>query len=161
VISTGGASVGDADFVKQTLEQCGQVNFWKIALKPGKPLAFGKIGDCWFFGLPGNPVAVLVTYDKFVRPALEQLAGAPATQALRLLARCESHLKKSPGRQEYQRGILRQTDAGELVVKIAGPQDSHQLKIASMANCFIVLDVNSTGVEPGEKVIVEPFATVL
>lgn len=161
VISTGGASVGDADFVKQTLEQCGQVNFWKIALKPGKPLAFGKIGDCWFFGLPGNPVAVLVTYGKFVRPALEQLAGAPATQALRLLARCESHLKKSPGRQEYQRGILRQTDAGELVVKIAGPQDSHQLKIASMANCFIVLDVNSTGVEPGEKVIVEPFATVL
>ncbi|AMK79199.1 MULTISPECIES: gephyrin-like molybdotransferase Glp [Methylomonas] len=161
IISTGGASVGDADFVKQTLEKCGQVNFWKLAIKPGKPLAFGKIGDCWFFGLPGNPVAVLVTYEKFVKPGLEQLAGAPATQALRLRVRCDSALKKSPGRQEYQRGILCQSANGELVVRLAGQQDSHQLKVASQSNCFIVLDADSIGIDAGETVTVEPFSAVL
>ncbi|OAI01963.1 molybdopterin molybdenumtransferase MoeA [Methylomonas methanica] len=161
IISTGGASVGDADFVKQTLEKCGQVNFWKLAIKPGKPLAFGKIGDCWFFGLPGNPVAVLVTYEKFVKPALEQLAGAPPTQALRLRVRCDSRLKKSPGRQEYQRGILCQSADGELAVRLAGQQDSHQLKVASQSNCFIVLDADNTGIDAGEMVTVEPFAAVL
>lgn len=161
IISTGGASVGDADFVKQTLEKCGQVNFWKLAIKPGKPLAFGKIDDCWFFGLPGNPVAVLVTFEKFVKPALEQLAGAPPTQALRLSVRCDSRLKKSPGRQEYQRGILYQHDDGELAVRLAGQQDSHQLKVASQSNCFIVLDADSTGIDAGEMVTVEPFSAVL
>lgn len=161
IISTGGASVGDADFVKQTLEKCGQVNFWKLAIKPGKPLAFGKIGECWFFGLPGNPVAVLVTYEKFVKPGLERLAGAPATQALRLRVRCDSPLKKSPGRQEYQRGILCQSADGELVVRLAGQQDSHQLKVASQSNCFIVMDANSSGIDAGEMVTVEPFSAVL
>ncbi|CAD6879337.1 Molybdopterin molybdenumtransferase (EC 2.10.1.1) [Methylomonas albis] len=161
IISTGGASVGDADFVKQTLEKCGQVSFWKLAIKPGKPLAFGKIGECWFFGLPGNPVAVLVTYEKFVKPGLERLAGAPATQALRLRVRCDSPLKKSHGRQEYQRGILCQSADGELVVRLAGQQDSHQLKVASQSNCFIVMDAASSGIDAGEMVTVEPFSAVL
>ncbi|MDX8129732.1 molybdopterin molybdotransferase MoeA [Methylomonas sp. OY6] len=161
IISTGGASVGDADFVKQTLEKCGQVNFWKLAIKPGKPLAFGKIGSCWFFGLPGNPVAVLVTYEKFVKPGLEQLAGLPARQALRLRVRCDSRLKKSPGRQEYQRGILYQQAGGELAVRLAGQQDSHQLKVASQSNCFIVLNADSTGIDAGEMVTVEPFSAEL
>jgi molybdopterin molybdotransferase len=161
IISTGGASVGDADFVKQTLEKCGQVNFWKLAIKPGKPLAFGKIGGCWFFGLPGNPIAVLVTYEKFVKPALEQLAGAPSTQGLRLRVRCGSQLKKSPGRQEYQRGILYQQDDGNLAVRLAGQQDSHQLKVASQSNCFIVLDADSKGIDAGEMVTVEPFSGVI
>ncbi|MGY6274937.1 molybdopterin molybdotransferase MoeA [Methylomonas sp. MgM2] len=157
LISTGGASVGDADFVKQTLEKCGQVNFWKLAIKPGKPLAFGKIGNCWFFGLPGNPAAVLVTYQQFVKPALLRLAGAPPTQALQLRARCETSLRKSPGRKEYQRGILSQVKPGEFAVKLAGPQDSHQLKVASLANCFIILDQDCSGVEAGQMVTVEPF----
>lgn len=157
IISTGGASVGEADFVKQTLEKCGQVDFWKLAIKPGKPLAFGNIGDCRFFGLPGNPIAVLVTFHKFVKPALRQLAGAPATTTLQLLARCDSPLKKSVGRQEYQRGILTQIGPGEFTVKLAGPQDSHQLKVASLANCFIVLDADCGGVEVGQTVTVEPF----
>nr|WP_225587806.1 gephyrin-like molybdotransferase Glp [Methylomonas fluvii] len=161
IICTGGASVGDADFVKQTLEKCGQVNFWKLAIKPGKPLAFGKIGSCWFFGLPGNPVAVLVTYEKFVKPGLEKLAGVPSTQALRLRVHCDSPLKKSPGRQEYQRGILYQQAGGELAVRLAGQQDSHQLKVASQSNCFIVLDADSTGMDAGEMVTVEPFSAVL
>lgn len=157
LLSSGGASVGDADFVGETLEKCGQVNFWKLAIKPGKPLAFGKINDCWFFGLPGNPVAVLVTYHKFVKPGLAQLAGCPHADALQLQARCDSPLRKSPGRQEYQRGILSQSADGELVVKLAGQQDSHQLKVASIANCFIVLDADCAGVAPGESVTVEPF----
>jgi len=157
LISTGGASVGDADFVKSTLAKCGQVNFWKLAIKPGKPLAFGRINQCWFFGLPGNPVAVLVTYQQFVKLALLQLAGAQPSQPLRLRAICETALRKSPGRQEYQRGILRQISPGEFSVKLAGGQDSHQLKSASLANCFIVLDRECAGVEVGQIVTVEPF----
>ena len=161
LISTGGASVGEADFVKQTLEKCGQVDFWKLALKPGKPLAFGRIGDCRFFGLPGNPIAVLVTFDKFVKPALRQLAGAPFSTPLQLKARCDSNLRKLPGRQEYQRGIVTQIAPGEFSVKLAGQQDSHQLSVASLANCFIVLDIDCAAVEAGEMVIVEPFEVLI
>ena len=161
LISTGGASVGDADFIKQSLDKCGQVDFWKLAIKPGKPLAFGKINDCLFFGLPGNPVAVLVTFEKFVKPALQQLSGVFPTQTLQLLARCETPLRKAPGRQEYQRGILSQISPGEFSVKVAGQQDSHQLKVTSLANCFIVLNSECTGVEAGEKVVVEPLDTLI
>ncbi len=159
LISTGGASVGDADFVKQTLDQCGKVNFWKIAIKPGKPLAFGTIGDCWFFGLPGNPVAVFVTFEKFVKPALQKLSGTAIAQAIQITARCTQSLYKQAGRQEYQRGILRQTDEGELVVQLAGGQDSHQLSVASLANCLIVLPAESTGIEINDKVVVELFGS--
>jgi molybdopterin molybdotransferase len=159
LISTGGASVGEKDFVKQTLEKCGQVNFWKLAIKPGKPLAFGRIGNCWFFGLPGNPIAVLVTYEQFVKPALLQLAGAQPSSPLKLRARCETRLYKSPGRQEYQRGVFKQSARGEFTVTTAGKQDSHQLKTASQANCFIVLDKDCEGVEAGELVTIEPFGT--
>ncbi|MCQ8127130.1 molybdopterin molybdotransferase MoeA [Methylomonas rivi] len=157
LISSGGASVGDADFVNRTLQKCGQVNFWKLAIKPGKPLAFGRVKNCWFFGLPGNPIAVLVTYRQFVEPALRQLAGAPCATPLQLKACCETALRKSPGRQEYQRGVFRQTAPGEFTVKPAEQQDSHQLKAASLANCFIVLDSDSSGVSAGDMVTVEPF----
>lgn len=157
LLSSGGASVGEADFIKETLEKCGHVDFWKLAIKPGKPLTFGKIGHCWFFGLPGNPIAVLVTYLKFAKPGIEQLSGAPLTQPLQLLARSESVMKKSPGRQEYQRGILQQIAPGEYTVALAGRQDSHQLKVASLANCLIVLDRDCSGIEIGENVVVEPF----
>lgn len=161
LLSSGGASVGDADFVKTTLAKCGQINFWKLAIKPGKPLAFGTINQCYFFGLPGNPIAVLVTYQQFVKPALLQLAGATPSKPLQLLARCETPLRKSPGRREYQRGILTQISAGRFSVKPAGGQDSHQLKSASLANCFIVLDEDCAGVETGQMVTVEPFETRL
>lgn len=157
LISSGGASVGDADFVKPALEKCGQVNFWKLAIKPGKPLAFGKIGQCWYFGLPGNPVAVLVTYQQFVKSALLKLSGGEEKSPLQLMARCETSLRKQPGRQEYQRGIFKQIAPGEFSVVPAGPQDSHQLKVASMANCFIVLEEGRGNVEVGELVTVEPF----
>ncbi|MEY4719125.1 MAG: hypothetical protein RL563_1743 [Pseudomonadota bacterium] len=161
LISSGGASVGDADFVKQALESCGEVNFWKIAIKPGKPLAFGRVGSCWYFGLPGNPVAVSVTYQQFVQPALHCLSGAKREQSLRLRACCEQALSKAPGRQEYQRGLLRQNPDGELIVSLAGSQDSHQQKSASRANCYIVLGADCVAVAVGEYVNVEPFSILI
>jgi len=158
IITTGGASVGEADFVKEILASCGQVNFWKIAMKPGKPLAFGKIDNCYFFGLPGNPVSVIATLQQIVAPALQQLAGAPATKPLRLQAICTCTLKKAPGRQEFQRGILTQDDSGEFLVTSSGKQDSHILSSISQANCYIVLTAACTGIQTGETVTVEPFS---
>ena len=155
IITTGGASVGEADYVKEILEHCGEVNFWKIAIKPGKPLAFGKIGSCCFFGLPGNPVAVIVTFQHIVAPALKQLSGAPDSKPLQLTAICTTALKKAPGRQEYQRGILTQDPNGECFVASSGQQGSHILSSISRANCYIVLPTECKGVQAGDKVKIE------
>lgn len=161
IITTGGASVGDADYVKDILASCGEVNFWKIAIKPGKPLVFGKVGDCYFFGLPGNPVAVLVTFQQIVAIALKQLSGAAANRPLRLLATCTTSLKKALGRQEFQRGILTQDENGNLFVCSTGQQGSHILSSMSQSNCYIILSPECTGVNSGEKVLVEPFGAFL
>jgi molybdopterin molybdotransferase len=157
ILTTGGASVGEADYIKDILANCGQINFWKIAMKPGKPMAFGTIGSCYFFGLPGNPVAVITTFQQLVAPALKQLAGAPVSKPLRLTATCTSTLKKAPGRQEFQRGILNQDDNGEFLVTSAGSQGSHILSSMSQSNCYIILPTECNGVQAGEKVCVEPF----
>jgi len=161
IITTGGASVGEADYVKEILQSCGEVNFWKIAIKPGKPLAFGKIGQCHFFGLPGNPVAVVVTFQQIVAPALRQLSGAPSVKPLRFTATCTSALKKSPGRQEYQRGILSQDENGEFFVASAGQQGSHILSSMSRSGCYIVLPEACKGVQAGDRVTVEPFSLLI
>jgi molybdopterin molybdotransferase len=155
IISTGGASVGDADYVKEILEHCGEIDFWKIAIKPGKPLAFGKIGDCYFFGLPGNPVAVVVTFQHIVAPALKQLSGAPTSTPLQLTATCTTALKKSPGRQDYQRGLLTQDTDGEFFVASSGRQGSNILSSMSRANCYIILATECAGVVAGDKVRVQ------
>lgn len=155
IITTGGASVGEADYVKEILERCGEVNFWKIASKPGKPLTFGKIGSCYFFGLPGNPVSVIVTFQFIVAPALKQLSGAPDSKPLQLTATCTTALKKAPGRQEFQRGILTQDDNGEFFVASSGRQGSNILSSVSRANCYIVLPTECKGVQAGDKVRVE------
>ncbi len=154
VITTGGASVGEADYVKEVLDECGEVNFWKIAMKPGKPLAFGKIGACYFFGLPGNPVAVTTTFDIIVKPAVARLAGANVKKPWQFAAICTTPLKKSRGRQEYQRGILQQTETGEFQVVSTGHQGSHILSTASLANCYIILAAECTNVQIGETVTV-------
>lgn len=161
IITTGGASVGDADYIQEILQQYGQVDFWKIAIKPGKPLIFGRMGKCLFFGLPGNPVSAVVTFQKIVSPALWQLSGADSRKPLRIKAKCMANLRKAPGRQEYQRGILSQTADDQFLVDIAGPQDSHQLSALSKANCYIVLPAECDGVEAGESVTVEPFSIML
>jgi molybdopterin molybdotransferase len=155
IITTGGASVGDADYVKEILDRCGEVDFWKLAIKPGKPLAFGKIGSCCFFGLPGNPVAVLVTFQYLVAPALIQLSGAPPSKPLQFTATCTSTLKKAQGRQEFQRGNLIQDQSGEFIVSASGKQGSNILSSMSRANCYIVLPAECKGVQAGDKVRVD------
>ncbi len=157
LLTTGGASVGEADFIKPVLEKIGQVNFWKIAMKPGKPLAYGNIGACHFFALPGNPVSVIATCQHIVLPALRQLCGGLPNQALRLKAYCRDNLKKSPGRLEFQRGILSQTKDGRFFVQSAGKQGSNILSAISRANCYIILSAESAGVKAGECVEVQPF----
>src|SRR3954468_8232830 len=121
VITSGGVSVGEADFVKAMLDKLGEVVFWKIAMKPGRPLAYGKIGGAHFFGLPGNPVSVMVTFYQFVRDALLVLAGVDPIEAVPTFpAVCPSRLKKAPGRTEFQRGILTRAADGTLNVRPTG-----------------------------------------
>jgi molybdopterin molybdotransferase len=157
VITSGGVSVGEADFVKQTLDRLGQVDFWKIAMKPGKPLAFGTVNSAVFFGLPGNPVSVMATFYQIVQPSLRYLTSENSTQPLRLKVRAADMLKKRPGRQDFQRGILKTDESGELRVYTTGNQGSHILSSMSQANCFVILSAESGMVEAGEWVEVEPF----
>ena len=156
VITSGGVSVGEADFVKGMLGKLGEVVFWKIAMKPGRPLAYGKIGGAHFFGLPGNPVSVMVTFYQFVRDAMLVLAGAdPVAPIPTFSATCSARLKKAPGRTEFQRGILTRGSDGALTVKPTGEQGSGILKSMSDANCFIILGDATGNVEPGTTVEVQ------
>ena len=157
LITSGGVSVGEADYVKTTLEELGQVGFWKVAMKPGRPLAFGHVGEATFFGLPGNPVSVMVTFYQFVQPALRCMMGEEVTQPVTVQALCQSKLKKKAGRFEFQRGILSQDNTGQLVVHKTGAQGSGILTSMSHANCFILLPVDATSIEPGTMVDVQPF----
>lgn len=157
LITSGGVSVGEADFVKETLNTLGQVNFWKISMKPGKPLAFGKVNQAIFFGLPGNPVSAMATFYQLVQPALHQLMGEGCTLPLTLKVPCSTRLKKSPGRQDFQRGILERNDMGDLTVRTTGHQGSHILSSMSHANCFIILPAEWGNVEAGTLVEVQPF----
>lgn len=163
VITSGGVSVGDADFVKETLAKIGKVNFWKVAMKPGRPLAFGKIKNAWFFGLPGNPVSVMVTFYMFVQPALIKLGGSDLHSPLMLEAKCLTTLRKRPGRVEYQRGILSPSkiNPGQHEVIKTGEQGSGILRSMSDANCFIILAMESEGVEEGDTVQVLPFEAIV
>src|SRR5213075_1957688 len=157
VITTGGVSVGEADFVKQLMAKMGEVLFWKIAMRPGRPMAFGRLGDSWFFGLPGNPVAVTVTFYQFVRDALLHLAGRADDYAIPLLrATAAENLRKVPGRTEYQRGILAR-ESGEWRVRTTGQQGSGVLRSMAEANCFIVLEHARGKVAAGEPVSVQLF----
>lgn len=158
VITSGGVSVGEADYVKQVLEELGEVNFWKIAMKPGKPLAVGTVGGACFFGLPGNPVSVMVTYYQFVRPALRRMMGAAPEPELVIQVPTACPLSKAAGRLEYQRGILYRGEHGQLQVTTTGLQGSHVLTSMARANCFIVLPEASEGAAEGELVDVQPFA---
>ena len=158
VITSGGVSVGEADFVKAMLDKLGEVVFWKIAMKPGRPLAYGKIGGAHFFGLPGNPVSVMVTFYQFVRDALLVLQGADPVDPLPTFsATCTGRLRKAPGRTEFQRGVLARAADGVLTVKPTGEQGSGILKSMSEANCFIILSEATGNVEPGTVVQVQPL----
>jgi molybdopterin molybdotransferase len=162
IITSGGVSVGEADFIKQLMAQLGEVAFWKIAMKPGRPMAFGRIqpdgadrSGAWLFGLPGNPVAVMVTFYQFVRPAILKLAGvSPVKPFPAFPARCTEAMKKGRGRTEFQRGILFQEN-GEWCVRPTGAQGSGVLRSMSEADCFIVLDHEREKVGAGDTVMVQ------
>jgi molybdopterin molybdotransferase len=155
IVTTGGVSVGEADFVKQLMAKLGEVLFWKIAMRPGRPMAFGKIKDAYLFGLPGNPVAVMVTFHQFVRDALLHLAGRTDHYAVPLLrVPAAAAIRKVPGRTEYQRGVLFQ-DGDTWKVRLTGQQGSGVLRSMSEANCFVVLEHERGKVDAGELVQVQ------
>jgi len=155
IITSGGVSVGEADFITDVLEKIGRVNLWKIAIKPGKPLVFGHINKAAFFGLPGNPVSVMVTFQQIVAPALEKMMGnrKPA-QPIILKARTTETIIKQPGRKEFQRGFV-ESIHGELIVHSTGGQGSHMLSSMSKANCLIVLEQSSGSIKKGQYVNIQ------
>ncbi|MEM7407004.1 MAG: gephyrin-like molybdotransferase Glp [Pseudomonadota bacterium] len=158
IVTSGGVSAGAADFVKPTLEELGQVGFWKIAIRPGRPLAFGRINSAAFFGLPGNPVAVMVTFYQFVREALRALAGETDPHPEPLFdVTLKSRLRKKPGRIEYYRAVVERAGNGALTVRATGATGSGLLHTMSDANCFIVLPEEADTQEPGATVRVQPF----
>ncbi|WP_447871043.1 molybdopterin molybdotransferase MoeA [Serratia fonticola] len=162
VISSGGVSVGEADYTKQMLDELGKVSFWKLAIKPGKPFAFGKLQHAWFCGLPGNPVSAALTFYQLVQPLLAKLAGHTEWRLPpRLKARALTPLKKSPGRLDFQRGIFASNAQGELEVSTTGHQGSHVFSSFSQGNCFIVLERERGSVAAGEMVEIEPFNALL
>lgn len=156
VITSGGVSVGEADFMKQLLAKHGQVLFWKINMKPGRPLAYGKIGQSHYFGLPGNPVSTMVTFYQFLQEALKCLMGSNSTLVPSFRVECVTAIKKALGRTEFQRGILFK-EGSDWKVKTTGEQGSGILSSMSQANCFIVLDEQSGTIEAGSQVEVQPF----
>ena len=154
VITSGGVSVGEADYMKALLAKHGQVLFWKINMKPGRPLAYGKINDAHYFGLPGNPVSAMVTFYQFVREALICLMGGAAKPLPMFKVECLNPIKKATGRTEFQRGILFESD-GVWKVKPLPNQGSGVLSSMSAANCFIVLDDKVGNCEAGNMVSVQ------
>jgi molybdopterin molybdotransferase len=157
IISTGGVSVGEADFIKPALEELGTTEFWKIAIKPGRPLTFGQIGASIFMGLPGNPVAVMVTFSQFVLPAIEVLSGAHMRRPSLFRAQAMEAMRKKPGRTEFQRGIASLDENNRWQVVKTGKQGSGILTSMSRANCFIVLSDDNAGVEAGDEVSIQLF----
>jgi molybdopterin molybdotransferase len=165
IITSGGVSMGEADHTKAMMRRLGDVEFWRIAMRPGRPMAVGRMNDgqsrAVLFGLPGNPVAVMVTFLAFVRPALQRLMGAQASKPLYLKALCTEAMRKKPGRTEYQRGIVEQTEKGELTVRTTGNQGSGVLRSMVEANGLIVLHHHQGHVAVGDRVDVMMFDGVI
>ena len=157
IISTGGVSVGEADFIERVLEEIGEIDFNKVAIKPGRPLTMARINDTIFMGLPGNPVAVMVTFSQFVVPAIQILSGANLSKPALFRATSTDKMRKRPGRHEFQRGIASHDGNGNWQVSKTGKQGSGILTSMSRANCFIVLDNENAGVEPGDEVNIQLF----
>ncbi|MGF1754696.1 molybdopterin molybdotransferase MoeA [Vibrio makurazakiensis] len=161
VVTSGGVSVGEADYTKDILEELGQIGFWKLAIKPGKPFAFGQLDDAWFCGLPGNPVSAVLTMYVLVQPMLAKLAGHSEWKAPESIpAITQSAFKKGPGRTDYQRGIYR-IENGQFVVETTGNQSSGAFRSMSLANCFVVIEKERGNVAVGETVQIQLFNSTL
>jgi molybdopterin molybdotransferase len=155
IITSGGVSVGQADYMKEVLAELGNVLFWKLSIKPGRPMAYGKIKSASYFGLPGNPVAAMVTFYQLVQPALKYLKGELNYLPPPIIdVKSDALIKKKPGRLEFQRGILSQNKDG-LSVKPTNLQGSAILSSMTQANCFIILDLESGPIKKGDKVKVQ------
>lgn len=162
LITSGGVSVGEADYTKTILEELGEISFWQLAIKPGKPFAFGRLDRAWFCGLPGNPVSAAVTFYQLVQPLIVRLSGRTDWRLpYRLRARLSTPLKKTPGRMDFQRGVFHSAPTGEIEVGSTGPQGSHVFSSFSRANCFIVLEAEQGPLAAGEWVTIEPFNQLL
>jgi molybdopterin molybdotransferase len=161
IITSGGVSVGEADYTKTMMKKLGDVAFWRIAMRPGRPMAVGRIGKSILFGLPGNPVAAMVTFLAFVRPALLQMMGAQLQPQPLLRARSQEAIRKKPGRTEYQRGTVRTMPDGSLQVRITGNQGSGVLSSMVQANGLVVLHHGQGNVAPGDEVDVMMFSGVI
>ena len=151
VVTSGGVSVGDADYVKDVVAQAGSLDFWKIALKPGKPLAVGRVGKALFFGLPGNPVSTIITYLLFVAPTIDRLCGMPDSTPYRLPAILQGTIEHHQGRREYVRGIFG-TNGDRVTVSPTGDQSSNRLATFANANCLIVVPEQTDGIKAGSIV---------
>lgn len=161
IISSGGVSVGDADFVKTALAQLGDVAFWKVAMKPGKPFAFGKLADTVFFGLPGNPVSSVVTFQQLVIPAIETMQGQTPQSLPTFWAITKERIRKRPGRQDFQRAVYHTDHNGQLMVRALSAQGSGMLTSIQKANCLALLDAPQEDVLPGEKIQISLFHPAL
>lgn len=161
IITSGGVSSGEADFTREVMSRLGEVLFWQLAMRPGKPLAFGRVGQAAFFGLPGNPVAAMTCFYFFVRPALYRLQGAAFEEPPTYRARSLDSFRKRVGRVEFLRGIYYRDETGAMVVRSAGDQGSSQLIAMAQANCFVVLSEASGPIEIGDWVDVQPFDSLL
>jgi len=151
VVTSGGVSVGDADYVKDVVAQAGSLDFWKIALKPGKPLAVGRVGKALFFGLPGNPVSTIITYLLFVAPTIDRLCGMPDSTPYRLPAILQGTIEHHRGRREYVRGIFG-TNGDRVTVSPTGDQSSNRLATFANANCLIVVPEQTDDIKAGSIV---------
>ena len=152
VISSGGVSVGEADHTKAMMRQLGDVVFWRVAMRPGRPMAVGRINGCPVFGLPGNPVAVMVTFLAFVRPALQTLMGSAVTSLPTAQVRSATAIRKRAGRTEYQRGVCSLDADGQQTVEILPNQGSGVLSGMVRANCLVVLGHEQASVQAGDWV---------
>lgn len=161
IITSGGVSVGEADFTKAMMKKLGDVAFWKIAMRPGRPMAVGRLGPAVLFGLPGNPVAVMVTFLAFVRPALLRMMGSTASAPPLLKAKSTEAIRKKAGRTEYQRGFVSTNAEGQLQVRAAGNQGSGVLRSMVEGNGLIVLHHASGNVAIGDDVDVMMFDGVI
>ncbi len=161
VITSGGVSVGEADYTKTVLEELGKVEFWKLAIKPGKPFAFGLLPNSYFVGLPGNPVSAMVTMHQLAVPLLREIAGETPRTPLRFSAKTSEKIRKRPGRTDFQRGVYSIDEQGQVKVSAKGAQGSGILSSMSRANCYIILEQERGTVEVGESVLIEPFDELL
>lgn len=157
VMTSGGVSVGDADYIKLALDKLGQIDFWRINMRPGRPLAFGQINDKPFFGLPGNPVAVMVSFINFVEPALRKMQGEQGWKPLKVSAIATENLRSRQGRTEFSRGIYELDETGRLTVRTTGKQGSGILRSMSEANCLIEISPAVDTVKTGESVTIIPL----